>query len=283
MNMSSIKHTLNNYWWLLLIPFVPVALNYLLPLGHFSKIGGVDSPSIWLSFWASFSNSLIYCFVTFWVLSRQIQNDIKQNDLNRSANKKENAINRSDNFTQNNLNRALSLNTIKYNTQLSQLTNLIPICSEYISLFDISEIKYLKRAWRDREYSKEYCQKYLKERVQNAKDVTYRFILYLHASDSIEASFINTQKNHIERLFNMLYMIRKYFSLNVDYFTSPEGHSQIIERLNHNELDITFSENSDPFWQIEYEFSELGLNSIQLEFEYFISNQKEQISKIING
>ncbi len=283
MKLSSLKYFLKEYWWLIIIPFVPVALNFLLPLGHWSKIGGENSTSIWLSFWASFSNSLIYCFVTFWVLRRQIKNDAKQNDLNRTSNENENALNRNDNITQNNLNREITLNTIKYNTQLSQLTNLIPVCSEYISLFDISEIKYLKRAWRAHEYSQEYCQKYLKERVQKSKDVTYRFILYLQACDSIKVSFIDTQKNHIGRLFNMLYMIRKYFSLNVDYFTNPEGRLQIIENLNHNDLEITFNEESDPFWQIEFEFSEIGLNSIQSEFEFFITKQKEKISNIING
>lgn len=139
----------------------------------------------------------------------------------------------------------------------------------------MSEIKYLERAWRDHEYSKEYCHNYLKDRVHNAKEISYKFILYLQASDSVDASFIDIQKNHIERLFNMLSMIRKYFSADVAYFTSPEGHSKIIQLLNHNDLDITFNEESDPFWQIEYEFSELGINSIKLEFEYFISNQKE--------
>lgn len=272
MNIRSVIQTLKNYWWMLFIPFIPVALNYLLPLGHWSKIGGVDSPSIWLSFWASFSNSLIYCFVTFCVLSRQIRNDSKQNKLNRTANENEN-----------NLNREITLSTIKYNTQLSQLTNLIPICAEYIALFDLSEIKYLKRAWRRHEYSKEYCQNYFKERIHNAKEVSYKFILYLQASDSVDTSFIDTQKNHIARLFNMLSMIRKYFSVEVADFTTPEGRSKIIILLNQNDLDISFNEESDPFWQIEYEFSELGLNSIQLEFEYFISNQKKQISNIING
>lgn len=272
MNKISVIKTLKNYWWLILIPFIPIALNLFLPMGHWSRIGGEDSPTIWLSFWASFSNSLIYCFVTFCVLSRQIHNDSKQNKLNRISNENEN-----------NLNREISLSTIKYNTQLSQLTNLIPICAVYIALFDLSEIKYLKRTWLRHEYSKEYCQNYLKERIHNAKEVSYKFILYLQASDSVDTSFINTQKNHIARLFNMLYMIRKYFSSEVANFTNPEGLSKIIKSLNQNDLDITFNEESDPFWQIEYEFSELGLNSIQLEFEYFISNQKEQISKIING
>lgn len=283
MNKLSIIQFLKNYWWLILIPFIPFALNLFLPMGHWSRIGGKDSATIWLSFWASFSNSLIYCLVTFYVLSRQIKNDSNQNELNRTSNEKENSLNRSDNKEQNNLNREISLCTIKYNTQLSQLNNLIPVCAEYISLFDLSEIQYLKRAWRHHEYSKEYFQNYFKDRVQKAKEVSYKFILYLQASDSIDTSFIDTQKNHIARLFNQLSMIRKYFSVEVSDFTSPEGRSKIIQFLNKNDLDISFNEESDPFWQIEYEFTELGLNSIQLEFEYFISNQKEQISKIING
>lgn len=283
MNKLSFIQTLKIYWWLIFIPFIPVALNFFLPIGHWSRIGGKDSPTIWLSFWASFSNSLIYCFVTFCVLYRQIKNDSKQNNLNRASNEKENRLNRNDNAKQNILNRVITLSTIKYNTQLSQLTNLIPICAEYIALFDLSEIKYLERAWRDKEYSTEYCQNHLKERINNAKKVSYRFILYLHASDSVDALFIDRQKNHIERLFNMLFMIRKYFSADVAYFTTQEGHSKIIQLLNRNDLDITFNEDSDFFWQIEYEFSELGLKSIQSEFEYFISEQKEQISKIING
>lgn len=283
MKMSILKNIFKHYWWLLLIPLIPILLNYFLPLGNWSRIGGENSPSIWLSFWASFSNSLIYCFITLVVLSRQINNDTKQNDLNRSANRQENARNRNDNITQNNLNRAITLNTIKYNTQLSQLINLIPVCSEYISLFDISEIKYLKREWLDHVYSIEYCQKYIEERVHNSKDVIYKFLLFLQASDIIDDSFINIQKNHIERLFNMLYIIRKFFSLDLNNFTSSEGYLKIIEYLNQNEFDIIFNEKSDPFWQIEFEFSEIGVNSIQLEFEYFIAKQKEKISSIING
>lgn len=283
MNILSFIQKLKIYWWLIFIPFIPVALNLFLPMGHWSRIGGEDSPSIWLSFWSSFSNSLIYCFVTFCVLYRQLKNDSKQNELNRISNEKENRLNRNDNAEQNILNREISLSTIKYNTQLSQLTNLIPVCAEYIALFDLSEIKYLKHAWRRREFSKEYCQSYLKERIHSAKEVSYKFILYLQASDSVDASFIDIQKNHIARLFNMLSMIRKYFSTEVIDFTTPEGRLKIIMLLNQNDLDINFNEESDLFWQIEYEFSELGLNSIQSEFEIFISNQKEQISRIING
>lgn len=283
MTKLSIMQIFKNYWWLIFIPLIPVALNFFLPMGHWSRIGGEDSPILWLSFWASFSNSLIYCFVTFWVLYRQIKSDSNQNDLNRASNKKENILNRNDNAEQNNLNREITLSTIKYNTQLSQLSNLIPICAEYIALFDLTEIKYLERAWRDHVYSKEYYQKYLKDWINNAKKVSYRFILYLQASDSVDTSFIDRQKNHIARLFNMLSIIRKYFSVEVADFSTPDGLSKIIKLLNKNDLDIIFNEESDFFWQIEYEFSELGLNSIQLEFEIFILNQKEQISRIING
>lgn len=119
MNKLSFKQTLKNYGWLICIPFVPIVLNFFLPMGHWSRIVGEDSPTVWLSFWASFSNSLIYCFVTFCVLSRQIHNDSVQNNLNRTSNEKENRLNRRDNAEQNNLNREISLSTIKYNTQLS--------------------------------------------------------------------------------------------------------------------------------------------------------------------
>ena len=121
MKLSSLKYFLKEYWWLIIIPFVPVALNFLLPLGHWSKIGGENSTSIWLSFWASFSNSLIYCFVTFWVLRRQIKNDAKQNDLNRTSNENENALNRNDNITQNNPNWLKLIDLMKHNYQIAFL------------------------------------------------------------------------------------------------------------------------------------------------------------------
>lgn len=283
MNLILIKHTFKRYWPLILIPFVPVALNYLLPIANWSRIGGDDSLQVWLSFWASFSNSLIYCLITFWVLYRQIKNDTEQNTLNRSSNEKENYLNRQENVYQNKQNREISLNSIRYNSQLSQLNGIIPICSEYVLLYDISDIKKLKRPWLSSKYSKEYCLNFLNEKINHIKKTWYRFLLSVQSCDNIDISFIETQKNHINRLYNMLYMIKKYFSNNVDDFKTEDGRLRIIESLNNNDLDITFNNTSDPFWQIEYEFTELGLNSIQSELEYFVINQKEKISNIING
>lgn len=277
------KTLFKKFWWVGLIPFIPIALNFLLPIANWSLIGGDESLTVWLSFWASFSNSLIYCGVTFFVLYRQINNDIKQNSLNRESNERENLLNRQDNITQNKQNREINLKTIQYNTQLSQLSNIIPICAEYVSQFDLSDIKTLKREWRSNIRTKEYCLNILSDRNNVAKNIFYRYLLFLQSCDNTDENFINIQKNHIHRFFELLSILKLYFCCEVNDFRSEEGRDNIIDKLNKNDLGIVFSKGSDPYFQIEYEFTEIGLNSIQTEIEYFISNQKEKISKIIYG
>ena len=275
------KTLLKKFWWVGLIPLIPIALNFLLPIANWSLIGGENSLTVWLSFWSSFSNSLIYCCVTFLVLYRQIKNDTRQNSLNRKSNERENQLNRQDNITQNEQNREINLKTIQYNTQLSQLSNIIPICAEYVSQFDLSDIKILKREWHSNIRTKEYCLNILSDRNNRAKNIFYRYLLCLQSCDNIDESFINNQKNHIHRFFELLSILKLYFCCDIYDFRSEEERVNIIDKLNKNDLGIVFLMGNDPYFQIEYEFSEIGLYSIQMEIEYFIANQKEKISKIL--
>ncbi|MDE7438669.1 MAG: hypothetical protein K2M93_09325, partial [Muribaculaceae bacterium] len=99
---------IKKFWWIFLLPFIPVALNYLLPLGNYSKIGGANSLEIWLNFWATFINTLIFCGITIFVLYKQIQSNSNESKINRRQLKYQIELSKYHNFTQ------ISENFIKY-------------------------------------------------------------------------------------------------------------------------------------------------------------------------
>lgn len=92
----------NNKIWLLvlLIPILPILLNYILPLGNLSNIGGKDSLVVWLNFWATFSNTLIYSILTLYILYRQIHTNKIQLDWQTKHSQYQNLLSATDTFLQ---------------------------------------------------------------------------------------------------------------------------------------------------------------------------------------
>lgn len=119
-------------YWLLLVPILPIILNYTLPLGSFSKIGGDNSLSVWLNFWATFSNTLIYSGITIFVLYKQIRSNAIENMLNRQQ--------------------------LKYQILQSQYLNLSSESERFVRFFNGSVSNNTFMSWLDGSRSYKDCQ-----------------------------------------------------------------------------------------------------------------------------
>ncbi len=273
------------YLWLLLIPFFPIALNTFLPMGSFSNIGNKnDSLQIWLDFWATYSNSVLFCLITLFVLYKQIDSNKSENEKTRLANEKQNEDNRIANEKQNIENRKLTLNTLTYSKRMKDLSAIIPVCSEYITLFDIDEIKLLKRRWQKLEITGKVIQNHIKDRIEHGKKIWYSLSLILSSQDEDCQLFLSNQKCHIDELEKLYMILIQFFNLNPSEYNTPEGKERIRLSLKESSLLYPFfKEQNNPFFDIEYEFSDIGLNNIYLETQYFITRYKTNSDNILNG
>lgn len=92
-SLFDIMNFIKRYWYyVLLILFVPIAINYLLLIPVFSPIVGDDKT--WLAFWGNYSSALITSTITLFVLYRQLMQNQKENEANRKINREENERNR---------------------------------------------------------------------------------------------------------------------------------------------------------------------------------------------
>lgn len=283
---SSINSFFEKYWVyivIFIVIIIPPLLNWLLPKWSFSNIGGEDSIVVWLDFLASYINSLIFCAVTIIVLYKQIQSNDSQNKENRDANKLENELNRKSNETQNEQNRELTLRSIKYDSRLSALASLRPILSEYIALFDLDEIIIMKKRWQSSKLSGSEICEYIKNRIETTKKIWYSLSLELTALPESESYFSN-QDAHYKRLLELFSTLICFFKLDESDYNSLERRDKIRQSLNEQSyLYPFFQEKNNPFHDIMCEYSDICINSIYLEAQFFYKAYKEKLEQIIYG
>ena len=284
---SNNESFLDKYWVyivIFIVLIIPPLLNWLLPKWNFSNIGGENSIVIWLDFLASYINSLIFCAVTIIVLYKQIKSNNAQNKENRDANRIENELNRKSNEAQNEQNRELTLRTIKYESRLSALASLRPVLSEYMALFDLDDICIMKKRWQSRELSGPEICAYIKDRIETTKKVWYSLSLELTSLPECESYFSN-QNRHYKRLLELFSTFICFFKLDVSDYNSLERRDKIRQSLNEESYLYPFfqAEKNNPFHDILCEYSDICINTIYLEAQYFYKDYKAKLDQIIYG
>lgn len=259
--------------WLLLLPLIPIVLNYCLPLANWSRIGGKDSLSIWLNFWATFSNTIIFCGVTIFVLYKQI-----------IANQKENEENRTNNEKQNKINRQHTLNSLVITKRTNELSSFIPVCSEYITLFDFDLIHLMKIDWMMHKYDSTFCQKIIQDRIEFSKKVWFNFKLTLSVNEDSN-SFLESQEKIFNDLISLLSLLQMLFGLNHFDYTSKDGKVKILNSLKEeSDLYPFFAQKQKaPYNAIFDKYPKVNKDIIEDSIQEFLKSFRENTTQIING
>jgi hypothetical protein len=169
---------LRKYGWLILIPLLPIVLNYLLPLANWSKIGGSNSLVVWLEFWASYGNALIVSVVTLFVLKRQIETNTEENNKNRkSANCQ-----------------------FLYIQKKQDYKELITILIKYVQLYNLS---YIEQCAKEDLINPQTCSIKFKELKKEAHYVWLQLSLF-NNMDNEASSFIDSQKRNYNKLNELI-------------------------------------------------------------------------------
>lgn len=190
---------------LFLIPLLPMIFNYILPLGNFSKIGGDDSLVVWLNFWATFSNTLIYSAITIFVLYKQIQNNSVENKLNRQQ--------------------------LKYQILQSQYLILASESERFIKFFDGSVTTKIFMSWLNGSKAHLDCQREVLEIKSEFLSSWFKLSQLIPIQDK---GFLKQQEANMRKLYQL-------FDFYVDIFQVKGTGVLWIEKLSRKEYDDCFN------------------------------------------
>lgn len=125
---DNIKKIIKEHWILLLILCLfPVVINYVVLIPSFLPVVG-DSEK-WLSFFGSFSGSVIMAGVTLYVLKTQLKQNHDENEKNRKTNE-----------LANEKNRKLQIKILEYQQQIQWLNSFRQASAEYVKTFNANDL-----------------------------------------------------------------------------------------------------------------------------------------------
>lgn len=251
---------IKKFWWLLLLPFIPVVLNYLLPLGNYSNIGGEESLVIWLEFWGTFVNTLIFCATTIFVLLKQIDNNKEENNLNRTM-----------------INRQI---------ELSKYMCFLEVSEIYVNCFDKTELFNLYNLWRtDREFHRD-LQKKVSDLISKLDLAWYKLSQLIPTEEKafkIQQEFNMKTLRKLLNFFWDLFHIRGTGIYNKGKLT-PTEYQHDLEWMQ-----ILFPKIDDLIEVPEYlsdrleEFKEIQYKKIVNQFCDYLSYRKEKLDNLTHN
>jgi hypothetical protein len=199
---------IKKYWKLCsLILFLPIGLNYLLPIAQLSHIGGENSEVVWLNFWASYGNAIIVSIVTLFVLHKQIETNATENKNNRiSADNKFTILQQKQNYKE-----------------------FLDIAIKYIQLYDLKHIEYC--AYENR-YNCEKSIFILGELKKRMHYVWLQLSLNCKIDTDSYISFINVQQANYIKLTELIEKL--IYLTNIGFWNvvkvDAEMQSKVFER-----------------------------------------------------
>ncbi len=205
------------YYWIVLIglPLIPIMLNYFLPLGNMSNIGGDNSLVVWLNFWATFSNTLIYSAITLFVLYKQLKSNEQENKLNRLLISQQIADN-------------------NYNL-------IADASNDFLRLFDGTKIIKVYMNWLQGSKSKNECQNIVYDMKSELGNSWHKLNLLISPEDE---EFRMKQEKNMHRLAELFDFYIGLFQVRGDGLITPE-------KLTETEYDDIFKYLKGKFSKIE--------------------------------
>ncbi len=245
----------DNKIWLLVIfiPLLPILLNYILPLGNMSNIGGKDSLAVWLNFWATFSNTLIYSILTLYILYRQIQSNKIQLD---------------------------------WQTKHSQYQSLLSATDTFLQFFDGKITNKIFSSWLDGTKTNRECQNEMFDLRSSFISAWLKISLLLPIEDE---QFRTTQKANMVRLCELfdlyieLFQVKGTGILWVEKLPDDE-YNQCFKYI-HNIFPSINILHDVVFEHIKFldERKDIQYNHICIQFSDYLTTKREELNNIIDG
>lgn len=246
------------YYWIVLLglPLIPIMLNYFLPLGNMSNIGGDDSLVVWLNFWATFSNTLIYSMVTLFVLYKQLKSNENENRLNRLL-----------------ISRQIADNNYVLIADAS---------NDFIRLFDGTTILKVYMNWLQGSISENECQNIVYDMTSQLNNSWHKLNLLIAPEDE---EFRKTQEKNMHRLavlFNYyinLFQVRGDGLLDYHKLTDNE-YDNIYKYLKKMFPKIEILHDV-PFEHIDFikKFEDIRFDIIANQFRNYLNDKKPKQNK----
>lgn len=246
------------YYWIVLfgLPLIPIMLNYFLPLGNMSNIGGENSLVVWLNFWATFSNTLIYSIVTIFVLYKQLKSNEQENRLNRLLISQQIADN----------NYVLIANA----------------SNNFIRLFEETTIHKLYINWLQGSKNKNECQNIVYDLIFELRNSWNKLNLLISPEDE---EFRKMQEKNMHKLTGLLSYYRNLFQVRGDGLLDPD-------KLTNNEYDNIYKylkkmfPNIEILYDVPFEhtafikkFEDIRYDIIANQFRNYLNDKKPKHNK----
>lgn len=222
----------------------PILLNWLLGVSTIPVIGGKESETVWLSFWANYGGTILGGLISLYILKNTIEHNKLENQIDRDYNH----------------------NKLIFEQQKIDLENEIERLSLYLQIYDFNRLKFIYN-YRLKEKGQPNESMHM---IGNAYSLAFerfnRLSVYYTDEEFSSNSFLNQQGNNYLSLLRLLddmhilLFIVPYNWINKDLLISNimriEKENNIkshclLKKLRrnsvdkHNILDALFEEYSD--------------------------------------
>lgn len=289
------KHSIGNYWWIILVAVITLLLPILLNFFVFKPVSQLSVGRLqdWMAFWGSYLSATISAMVAFAILSIQ-RKDAKQNyeqirKDNRSQylfDKRVTGLNEAiKNDKENNLNRQLQMNQLMYQKEVQWLNELRKTLVKYISAYQENEIKGIINGIQG--FSFESVQLTIKVVLDTLAQADTALCLII--SENSNTAIGDTYQKKLAKLYTQYKSIIDDIQLLVCLYYNK---SPMSDKTSNNLNNLIVTIGIDPK-KIDYnQFSELAhqiiiplsgiFETVRTLCQSYIKDERKRIDSILN-
>lgn len=249
-----------------IILVIPVLLNYLLqcPSPLCNIIGEKEAPNVWLNFWANYSGAVISALVSFFILSKTLDQNHKENEMNRNSDNKK--------FT--------------YEQQKNDLNLLIKNLIKYLDCFNQNRLVRIYNQWR-KTNDNEKCRIKIKKIFDEAF-IAMEECSMLFNKDEINNSEILLKifnKNY-KTLLCLLIDFQGLISCNSSHWNDSFAIKKEIKEIYPYNISEPFENilscpNVDIFYELLKSYENISQRNVEAEIRHLIEEKRIKMESII--
>lgn len=248
----------------------PILLNFILRIPVVSVIGGTESETVWLGFWASYGGAILGGLISLYILKATI-------NFNKLENKRD---------------RDYNHEKFLFEQRKTDLDKEIERLNLYLQIFDFNKLKFIYNV-KLKEKSRENESLHMFGNLYNmAFERFHQFSVYYTDEEFSTNSFLSQQGTNYLNYICLLDDVQVLIGINPDNWTNLELQTQNIERfVKENNLQMhrlkdalrkSYINKHNILINLLEQYKEIQQSIILTQIREYINNRKEQINKAFN-